>query len=252
MTVLNWQLQSPSDAVIFDCDGTLSTIEGIDFLAEKNGVGEKVQILTQEAMTQTGINPDVYQKRLELTQPTQMQVCALGAEYISHCVTDVFAIIQIFKRLNKSVYILSAGLLPAVAIFGEYLQIPRSHIFAVDVQFDSAGSYQDFDRTSPLINNVGKRVIVSELKKQHSQIVYVGDGMNDYSVFDIVPRFVGYGGAYYRENIAKLCQYYIANASMAPLLPLSLTQNEYPLLMAEEKALYAKGLIAIEEGKVIR
>jgi phosphoserine phosphatase len=39
MLTKNWQLQHPLDAVVFDCDGTLSQIEGIDALAEKNDVG---------------------------------------------------------------------------------------------------------------------------------------------------------------------------------------------------------------------
>jgi phosphoserine phosphatase len=53
MTVAEWQPTIPFDAVIFDCDGTLSAVEGIDELAEKNAVGREVKALTQIAMGQT-------------------------------------------------------------------------------------------------------------------------------------------------------------------------------------------------------
>lgn len=42
----------PVDAVISDCDGTLSTIEGIDELARMNDVYAEISQLTQAAMTQ--------------------------------------------------------------------------------------------------------------------------------------------------------------------------------------------------------
>ncbi|TAK75879.1 MAG: phosphoserine phosphatase, partial [Gammaproteobacteria bacterium] len=59
-----WQPQAPIPAIVFDCDGTLSMIEGIDELAKHNGVSEAVQALTAEAMEKTGLHPDLYRQRL--------------------------------------------------------------------------------------------------------------------------------------------------------------------------------------------
>ena len=42
-----FQLADPVDAIVFDCDGTLSLIEGIAVLAHANGVGEHVRELTE-------------------------------------------------------------------------------------------------------------------------------------------------------------------------------------------------------------
>jgi len=125
----SWQLQIPIDAIIFDCDGTLSTIEGIDELARENGVSQTVQDLTAQAMERTGIYPELYQRRLELTRPTKQQVLDLGQRYFDHQVTDAHQVIQIFTRLEKPVFIISAGLALSVTMFGEQLGIFLRLIF---------------------------------------------------------------------------------------------------------------------------
>ena len=58
MVIPVWQLKTSIDALIFDCDGTLSRIEGIDVLADQNGVGDAVKQLTHDAMTHMGLNPE--------------------------------------------------------------------------------------------------------------------------------------------------------------------------------------------------
>lgn len=244
----DWQLKNPLDAILFDCDGTLSTIEGIDELAVFAGPekAQAVQALTADAMGETGINPEVYQKRLELVAPARAQVEQLGRNYLSHCTPDSAAVISLFQQLGKSVYILSAGLFEAVSWFAHQLHIPAQHVFAVGIQFDEQGAYLDFDKTSPLIHNQGKRVIVEQLKKQHSRLLYLGDGLNDLAVRDLVTRFVGYGGSYYRQNIADQCDFYIKAPSLLPLLPLVLTAGEYDGLSVAERKLYDAGLMMLE------
>jgi phosphoserine phosphatase len=238
----NWQLQKPIDAVVFDCDGTLSLIEGIDELAKNNGVNEAVRILTEEAMGKTGINPDLYKARLELVRPTFRDTQVLGNLYWENITPDVFHVISILKRLSKTIYIVSAGIEPAVIIFGEKLGISSQHIFAVKIIFDHDEKYLSYDHSSPLIDRDGKRAIIANIKKWHSNILFIGDGLNDLPAIDLVTRFVGYGGSYYRENIAKHCEFYITTLSMSPLLPLALTANEVELLTPDEKKFYEMGL----------
>jgi hypothetical protein len=57
-----------------------------------------------------------------------------------------------------------------------------------------------------------------------------------------VTRFIGYGGAFFRENIAQACQYYIVASSMAPLIPLCLTAEEILQLPADQLKFYHHGL----------
>jgi phosphoserine phosphatase len=250
MVKLAWQLQTPISGIVFDCDGTLSTIEGINELAKNNGVAEQVEFLTETAMGKTGLNANLYQRRLNLVYPHKKQIEALGHQYYMHCVPDASAIIEILHRLNKSVYIVSAGLYPAVKIFGDLLHVPSEHIYAVNIQFDEFGNYRHYDETSPLINHDGKRVIVSQLKALHANIIHIGDGLNDYVTHDLVTRFIGYGGVYYRKNIAQLCQYYIHTLSLAPFLPLVLTHDEYKKLTPTEKIIYHKGFASIQDGRI--
>lgn len=240
-----WQLPIPVDAIAFDCDGTLSHIEGIDELAKINGVGDIVQNLTAMAMGQSEINPELFQQRLNLVRPSYDQILSLGRDYIAHQSPDIMAVIRILQQFDKAIYIVSAGLLPAVAHFGKYLGIAESAIFAVGIDFNANGSYQDFDHHSPLVTAAGKRIIVEQLKRKHKYIVHVGDGLNDLSTFDVVTRFIGYGGAFYRENIAKLCQYYLRSSSMAPLLPLCLTAQEVDLLSIPDRKFYDQGLLQL-------
>jgi phosphoserine phosphatase len=242
MSPLNWQLETPIDSVIFDCDGTLSTIEGIDELARKNNIGNLVESLTADAMGKTGLNQSLYEKRLNLVKPTKQQVAELGNDYASNLVPDIKTVISILYKLKKEIYIISAGLLPSVVSLGTSLNIPRENIFAVDITFDDAGNYLDFDKSSPLCNRDGKREIIAQLKDKHKNIAFVGDGLNDLAAYDLVLRFVGFGGFYYRKNIAERCKYYITVPSMSPLLPLVLTHNEYEKLNPKEKELYQKGM----------
>jgi phosphoserine phosphatase len=225
-------LTSPLDAIIFDCDGTLSHIEGIDELAKMNGVGAQVIELTAKAMGQSGMNPEIYEQRLQLVQPKAKQLATLGQIYFDQRAPNLLETLNILKAFDKKIYIVSAGLYPAVKDFGELLEIDHRNIFAVNINFDAAGNYQDFDRLSPMIFADGKRWIVEEIKKQHPRVAFVGDGLTDLATQDVVTRFIGYGGAYYRKNIQQFCEFYITEASMLPLIPLCLTESELALSKA--------------------
>jgi len=250
MTSPSWQLKHPISAIVFDCDSTLSSIEGIEYLAKNNGVGDAVKSLTKDAMDKTGLTPSIYQQRLDLVIPRREQVYALGHQYFAHRAPDITDVINLFRRLKKEIYLVSSGVNPAVKIFGEMLQIPSDHVFAVDLRFDQQGNFLDFEHSSPLISNDGKRTILQQLKHAHKNIMHIGDGMNDVAALDLVTRFIGYGGVAYRKNIADLCKYYINTVSFSPLIPLTLTHDEIQSLLQDELALYQRGLAAIQEGKV--
>lgn len=247
----SWQLATPIDAVIFDCDSTLSSIEGIDELAKYNNNQEIVERLTREAMGRLGMNPAIYKKRLELIKPTQQQVLELGKMYFKHMPPATMDIIKIFKRLNKAIYLVSGGLYPAIAIFGEMLQIPPEHIFAVNIQFNAEGYFHSYDQESPLVTQIGKRVIIDKLKIKHQSLAFIGDGLSDLEARDSVTRFIGYGGVVYRENIASQCQFYIKTPSLAAVSTLLLTENEYSQLSSYEQDVYKSGLVAVKSGEVI-
>src|SRR3990167_8618631 len=246
-TTANWQIKTPINAIVFDCDGTLSALEGINELAKYNHVSDKVEKLTAIAMGHSGINQTIYQERLNLVSPMREHVYALGEAYFSHRVPDVLPVIQLLKRLNKNIYVVSAGLYPAVVKFAERLLIPKENVFAIEIEFDETGHYMAFDQTSPLLKHDGKRDIIKHLKTLHEEIVHVGDGLNDIVTYDLVTRFIGFGGIFYRENIEKQCKYYIQSPSMTPLLPFILTAEEHHMLTAHEQILFNQGLENISQ-----
>lgn len=246
----SWQLNEPVTAIVFDCDGTLSRIEGINELARMNHVASPIRTMTDLAMGSSGLNPELYKKRLQLVSPKKDQLTDLGKMYFQKLVPDAASVIKIFKRFNKSIYIVSAGLFPAVAQLGAQLDIPKENIFAVDLKFDNQGHYITFDDSSPLVHHEGKRHVIEQIKQTHPRVIHIGDGSNDCSVYDLVVRLIGYGGIFYREAIVSLFHYYIRTVSLAPLLALSLTPHEQMQLLDEENHLYQKGLSEIMSGKV--
>lgn len=223
-------LLTPLDAIVFDCDGTLSAIEGIVELAKINGQGETVEALTATAMGVSGLNAGLYAKRLHLTQPTYEQVIQLGQDYILQLTPDTLDTFAQFTRLNKPIFIVSAGLKLAVDILGAHLDIPKEHIYAVDIHFDQHGRYLNFDESNPLCNNDGKRHVIQQLQKHYPRIALIGDGKNDLACKDMIERFIGFGGHYRHALVEVEAEYYTDKCSLLTVLPYCLTAEEYKKL----------------------
>ena len=251
MTHFEWQLLAPMDAIVFDCDATLSQVEGIDILAKENGVEKAVHQLTEEAMGKTGITEKLYEQRLDLVKPTVQQLAQLGATYYEHLTPDADRLIHTFHHLKKAVYVISAGIRSAVENFAARLGVPSQHVFAVEVYFDEQGRYAEFDHHSPMTRRYGKCEIIEKLKQTHPRVLSIGDGINDVETAGIVSRFVGYGGANFREHIANLCDFYIGSPSLLPLLPLALTKKESTQLSETLRPIYEEGLQYMTTGKVL-
>ena len=212
------RVQIDFDAVIFDCDGTLSRIEGIDELAELNSVGEEVKALTHSAMAETGLTPELYKKRLELCQPKLGQIYDIGHRYIDHKTAGLDPLLATLRKSGIHIYVISAGILHAVQILTDHLRIAREHVFAVDVFFDHHGEYQGFSERSPLTHNEGKRTIVQEIKKHHKRIALIGDGKNDLACQDLVDRFIGFGGNYRHAAVENAAELYVSDKSILEAL----------------------------------
>lgn len=165
------------EAVCFDCDSTLSRIEGIDELARRLGLENEIAPLTAAAMDGTLPLDAVYARRLSVVRPDRAVLDWLGTRYIDEMVPGAKETIDALHRAGKSVHIVSGGLLPAIAPLASVLDIPRAHIHAVDVFFDANGCYLDFDRQSPLSHSEGKAAICRSLAACYQTIALVGDGL---------------------------------------------------------------------------
>src|SRR5260370_29794244 len=101
---------APFELIIFDCDSTLSAIEGIDELARWQGRAEQVAELTHRAMNGDVPLETVYGERLELLKPTRDQLRKLGQLYRRHLVPGADQVIAALQAAGRQVFIVSRGL----------------------------------------------------------------------------------------------------------------------------------------------
>ena len=253
-----------SNIVIFDCDSTLSTIEGIDELARMTGHEYDVALLTKRAMEGDVPLESVYGHRLVTVNPTQSQVRAIAKRYQETVVPDAPELIHALQSMGTEVFIVSGGLIEPVRDFGVWLGVPRENIFAVNMEYDTlAGEWWRYwelpggdnpranylaVEPNPLTGTQGKNQIISRIRTMHSgRILMIGDGLSDLETAVDVDLFIGFGGAVYRQKIAEEASIYIHDQSLAPLLPLSLGQLGNSPKFAR---LWAKGLQGIYSNEV--
>ena len=208
------------NTIIFDCDSTLSAIEGIDELA----VDQKAAIsaLTDRAMRGELRLEEVYGQRLEIVRPTRDRIDTLGRLYVQEIVEGAAEVCRKLHSAGKDIRVISGGLRPAVLHLSRHLNIPDSHVAAVDVYFDSAGNYAGFDTSSPLARSGGKLTLLrSWLPTLERPIMMVGDGSTDLEVKPIVDLFVAYAGVVARGNVIAQAGEVVRERSLLRVLELS-------------------------------
>lgn len=216
-------------SILFDFDGTLSLIDGMDFLAELQGLTDELQAINATSRNTFSITSERYKQRLELLKPHRQQLEKLVEAYTKQLVPGAAQVCESLNRLGKELYIISGGIRNAIVPVGRALRIPSDHIFGVEVHFDSTGAYGGYDSTSPLTGVHGKKQIIRNLAPA-PPVAFVGDGSNDLSARDTVDRFIGYGGAEYRPPIEEVCDVYITDRDFTAVLPEILTENELRLV----------------------
>jgi phosphoserine phosphatase len=204
--------------IFFDCDSTLSTIEGIDILAESAGKRWRVEVLTNAAMDGKLDLEDVYAKRLQAVRPTREQIYQIRNAYKRNIVADAQQMIAALHHLGHKVYIISGGLEEPVAEFGVFLGVPRERIRAVAVNYNQLSGrwwlsyrddlddnvqerYLDFEESALTVSD-GKAEIVRELQgAAHGRSLLIGDGSSDLLAGRAVDLFVGFGGVVSRDRV---------------------------------------------------
>ncbi len=257
------------DFIFFDCDSTLSTIEGIDELARQKGQFKAVKAMTDAAMDGEVHLQSVYDRRLDLLSPTRAEIRAIERLYRESLVPDAAEVIHLLKLLGKELFIVSGGLLAAVRPFGEWLGISPQNIRAVDVRYNRlSGEWWDYQQDrwgqrpdveyldpeeTPLTEAQGKADVVRELVAgQIGRSMLIGDGMSDLAARPAVDLVVGFGGVVIRQGVLNETDVFIKANSLAPVLPLALSNAEFCTLEnSTHQNLFQKGQTFIEAGDVI-
>lgn len=260
----------PYKHVLFDCDSTLTTIEGIDALAATAGKGWRVEVLTRAAMDGDLDLHEVYERRLQAVRPTRQQIAAVRQQYKDNVVEDARAVIAALQALEHEVYIISGGLAEPVAEFGIYLGVPRENIRAVNVAYNelsgqwwtsdenAAKRYRDY-QPSELTASSGKADTVRELLQgKKGRSLLVGDGVSDLLAGSTVDLFVGYGGVVTRERVRREAPLFLESRSLAPLLALAagpallsqLDQTNLAPVARRARALIEEGVITFNDERI--
>lgn len=217
----------PYDHIFFDCDSTLTTVEGIDILAESAGKKWRVEVLTQAAMDGDLDLGDVYAKRLKAVRPTRQQIRDIRRTYKRNVVEDAKEVIATLQNNGTKVYIISGGLAEPVEEFGVFLGVPRAQIRAVGVTYNELSGkwwhgeteqYLTYEEGALTVSD-GKAEIVKELLgNQKGRSLLIGDGSSDLLAGHAVDLFVGFGGVITRKRVLEEAPVFIHTSSLAPLL----------------------------------
>jgi len=217
-------LQPPFERVVFDCDSTLSRVEGVEQLASTPELRARVEELTNQAMSGAVPVEAVFGERLAAIAPRQLDVVRIGQRYIETAVPGAQQLISALHALDKEVRIVSGGLRLPVVAFAVWLGLRDELVDAVQIWFDKHGLYRDFDRNSPLTRNGGKRVVLERLPKKRT--VFVGDGITDAEAAEAADGFVCFGGVAYRPEVAARADAVVREPHLGALLPLLCSADE--------------------------
>ena len=191
--------------VFFDVDSTLVTIEGIDTLGRGN---PEIVKLTEAAMNGEIPLEEVYARRLEMIRPSRADVGALAVRYVQSLVDGASETIDALQRAGAAIHLVTAGVEQAILPLAEALHVRNVH--AVPLRFAADGSYQDFDRRSPLTRVGGKDLVVRDVRaRAKGKAAFVGDGASDLETKGAVDLFVGFGGVQIRERVKENADVYV-------------------------------------------
>jgi phosphoserine phosphatase len=226
----------PYGTVVFDCDSTLSALEGIDELAAIVGVdGAEIAALTERAMQGELALEAVYGARLERLRPDRAAVEELGRRYVAAALPHARDLMAALLALDKRVFVVSGGLKQAVEALTDALGLPREGLHAVEVFHGRSGSYQGWDELSPLARSGGKLEVLRELARgdRGGGVVLIGDGVTDLEAASSARRFVAFAGVARRASVLERAAVRCERADLAALLPLIVAEDELQRLALE-------------------
>lgn len=191
--------------ICFDCDSTLSGIEGIDEMGRLRGpaVFAEVERMTTDAMNGKIPIESVFGGRLELIRPSRAEVVEIGRRYIENVEPTAKRTVKKLQERGWTAVVVSAGFTEAILPLAEFLGIDL--IRAVNLSFAEDGSYLGFDAAFPATRSGGKPLVVRELKRHFApeKVVAIGDGVSDLETKPEVDLFVGFGRYVVRPRVER-------------------------------------------------
>ncbi|MCP4962572.1 MAG: HAD-IB family phosphatase [Actinomycetia bacterium] len=218
--------------VIFDCDATLATVEGIDELAEDHPERETVAEMTDAAMRGDVPLDQVYERRLEMLRPDRGAVAEIHKRYRRSATPGALETVRTLQDLGHHVSVVSGGLAAPVREFATFLGIDVADVHAVETRHNElSGQWWRPGNTtgefagisdSPLTTAQGKVEVIDQiLEGSGERSMLVGDGVSDLAAADRVDLFVGFGGVSHREVVERDADIYLSTTSLLPVIALA-------------------------------
>jgi phosphoserine phosphatase len=207
-------------SVVLDVDSTLTSIEGISWLAERRGldVARAVDAMTERAMEGATPLEVVYGERLALVRPSRADLDALAGAYAVGLVPGVQSALDALRSADIRVVVVSGGLRDAVVPFVATLGIAERDVHAVALRFAPDGTYAGFDASSPLACRRGKPTIARTLGLPRP-VLAVGDGSTDAELKECVDAFAAFTGVVRRESVVAAADYVVSQfVDLPPLV----------------------------------
>jgi phosphoserine phosphatase len=203
--------------VAFDCDSTLSTLEGIDELARRVGAADEIAALTAAAMDGRVAMEAVYGRRLDLVRPGADDLAWLADRYRETVVPGARELVAALVAEGRDVHIVSGGLRQPVVGFAAVLGLGPRQVHAVGVDLDDQGRYRGWDRTAPTARGGGKAEVMAQLAAGRAAVL-VGDGATDLEARSAAVRVIGFGGVVARDRVREEADAWISGPSLQDVL----------------------------------
>ena len=207
-----------SKLLLLDCDSTLSALEGIDELGRLRGPAtfKAVEDMTNAAMNGGTPMEAIFAKRLDIIQPTKVELESIGALYISTVEPTAVATLTQLRAAGWTIIIVSGGFTQAIRPLADFLGIAR--VEAVVLKFKPDGSYAGFDETCPTCRTKGKNEVARRLRAefQATTVVMVGDGASDLEVKGDADVMIGFGRYTQRPKVLAGADKFITSLDQLP------------------------------------
>lgn len=191
--------------VVFDVDSTLSTIEGVDWLAHRRSteVARACAALTEQAMDGAVPLDAVYAQRLALIRPSADEIAYLGEAYLATMVPGMRSLIRLLLIKRVQVHLVSGGIRQAILPIARHVGISERQVHAVSLTTDDEGLMSRLDGAQLLATQRGKPQVVHDLGAPRP-IVMIGDGSTDAAVRGVVDSFVAFTGVVRRPAVVAV------------------------------------------------
>lgn len=197
---------------MLDVDSTLTTLEGIDWLAQRRGeaVTAHVERLTRAAMDGHAMLDSVYEERLAMVAPSRADMAALGEAYMGAVVPGARDAIAAWQAAGVRVVLVSGGLRAGIEPLATSVGITHDDVHAADIDFTPDGRYAGVDPQQPLATPRGKAQVLRVLALPRP-ILVVGDGSTDAEARTEADAFCAFTGVVHRDAVVARADFLAAD-----------------------------------------